>query len=131
MCTGTRLEAAIEAARDLEASDPEISVTVADARWSKPIDTELVTRLAETHDVLITVEEGSIGGFGDHVLHYLALSGALDEGRVKVRPMVLPDSYIEAANQNEQYQEAGLTDSFIRNTALKLIGKQVAQIAGS
>ena len=122
---GTRLASAIEAAQALENSDSAIGVTVADARWMKPIDTELVARLADENDVLITVEEGSIGGFGDHVLHFLALSGALDNGTLKVRPMVLPDKYIEAAGQNEQYEEAGLSSRFIENTALKLLGRQM------
>ena len=122
---GTRLAHAVEAARRLEAADEAVSVTVADARWMKPLDTELVSQLAAEHDVLITVEEGSIGGFGDHVLHYLALSGALDNGDVKVRPMVLPDSYIEAGTQTEQYDEAGLSSKFIEATALKLIGSKM------
>ena len=69
----------------------------------KPLDTDLVAKLVAEHDVLITIEEGSIGGFGDHVLHFLALSGLLD-GNLKVRPMVLPDKYIEAASQTEQYE---------------------------
>jgi len=120
---GTRLSHAVEAARRLEAADEGLGVTVADARWMKPLDTALVSQLAEEHDVLITVEEGSIGGFGDHVLHYLALSGALDDGNVKVRPMVLPDTYIEAGTQTEQYEEAGLTSKFIEGTVLKLLGK--------
>jgi len=122
---GTRLAHAVEAARRLEAADEAVGVTVADARWMKPLDTELVSQLAAEHDVLITVEEGSIGGFGDHVLHYLALSGALDNGDVKVRPMVLPDSYIEAGTQTEQYDEAGLSSKFIEATALKLIGSKM------
>lgn len=124
---GTRLAPAVEAARRLEASDPSVGVTVADARWMKPLDTELIDKLAKEHDVLITVEENAIGGFGDHVLHYLALSGALDQGTVKVRPMVLPDKYIEAANQSEQYEEAGLTSEYIENTARTLLGKSPLQ----
>jgi len=119
---GTRLAPAVEAARALEATYPELSVTVADARWMKPLDTSLVSKLASEHEVLVTVEEGSIGGFGDHVLHYLALSGALDNGSVKVRPMVLPDKYIEAGSQGEQYEEAGLSQRFIEGTVLKLLG---------
>ena len=71
---------------------------------------------------VITIEEGSIGGFGDHVLHYLALAGLLDDGKLKVRPMVLPDKYIEAGTQSEQYEEAGLTKEFIQKTVLKLLG---------
>merc|ERR1719454_12433 len=125
---GTRLAASIQAARLLEDTDSSVGVTVADARWMKPLDTELVSQLAEEHDVLITVEEGSIGGFGDHVLHYLALSGALDDGSTKVRPMVLPDKYIEAASQGEQYEEAGLSTRFIEATALKLLGRQPAVV---
>jgi ABC-2 type transport system permease protein len=111
---GTRLAPAVEAARRLEASDPSVGVTVADARWMKPLDTELIDKLAKEHDVLITVEENAIGGFGDHVLHYLALSGALDQGTVKVRPMVLPDKYIEAANQSKTFARAwgDLIDGF-------------------
>jgi len=119
---GTRLAAAVEAAVELEANHPGVGVTVADARWMKPLDVELVKQLAESHSVLVTVEEGSIGGFGDHVLHYLALSGLLDDGQLKARPMVLPDKYIEAASQSEQYEEAGLTTGFIQKTCLKLLG---------
>jgi len=119
---GTRLAAAVEAAVELEAKHPGVGVTVADARWMKPLDVELVKQLAESHSVLVTVEEGSIGGFGDHVLHYLALSGLLDDGQLKARPMVLPDKYIEAASQSEQYEEAGLTTGFIQKTCLKLLG---------
>jgi len=119
---GTRLAASVEAARDLEAQNPEVSVTVADARWMKPLDVDLITDLAKSHSVMVTVEEGSIGGFGDHVLHFLALSGLLDDGNLKVRPMVLPDKYIEAASQSEQYEEAGLSKGFIQKTVAKLLG---------
>ena len=112
------------AARQLEVMSDAIGVTVADARWMKPLDTELVEQLAREHDVLITIEEGSIGGFGDHVLHHLALNGFLDEGNLKVRPMVLPDTYIEAASMEQQYEQAGLNDKFIVSTALKLLGRQ-------
>merc|ERR1712100_525226 len=99
-----------------------MGVTVADARWMKPLDTELVQQLAADNTIMVTVEEGSIGGFGDHVLHYLALSGLLDDGKLKVRPMVLPDKYIEAGSQSEQYEEAGLTTEFIESTVRKLAG---------
>jgi len=118
---GTRLAASVEAARDIEAAHPDVGVTVADARWMKPLDTDLIQQLGTEHSVMVTVEEGSIGGFGDHVLHFLALSGLLDDGKLKVRPMVLPDKYIEAASQGEQYEEAGLTKEFIQNTLLKLL----------
>ena len=119
---GTRLAPAVLAARAVEQDNPGIAVTVADARWMKPLDTELIMELAAEHAVLVTVEEGSIGGFGDHVLHYLALQGLLDDGSLKVRPMVLPDKYIEAGSQAEQYEEAGLNEFFIEKTVLKLMG---------
>ena len=119
----------IEAARAVEAAtNGEVGVTVADARFMKPLDTELILQLAADHEVLITVEEGSIGGFGDHVLHFLALSGELDDGKLKVRPMVLPDKYFEAGSQNEQYEEAGLTAPFIEATMLKLTGRGSGQV---
>ena len=85
---------------------------------------QLDSPCASVSQVLITIEENSIGGFGDHVLHYLALSGALDTGSLMVRPMVLPDKYIEAASQTEQYEEAGLSSAFIENTARKLLSKK-------
>ncbi|MEM9207514.1 MAG: 1-deoxy-D-xylulose-5-phosphate synthase, partial [Pseudomonadota bacterium] len=87
---GTRLYAALEAAEDLALQG--LSCTVADARFAKPIDKELVERLAREHEVLITVEEASIGGFGAHVMHHLAETGLLESG-LKVRSMILPDRY--------------------------------------
>merc|ERR1719353_559648 len=89
----------------------------------------MIDSLAAEHEVLITIEEGSIGGFGDHVLHHLALSGAMDTGALRVRPMVLPDKYIEAGGQGEQYEEAGLSARYIVNTALTLLGKKDLRLA--
>jgi 1-deoxy-D-xylulose-5-phosphate synthase len=100
--------------------DPTLGVTVADARFMKPLDVDLVRELVDENSVLITIEEGSIGGFGDHVLHFLALDGALDEGKLKFRPMVIPDSYFETATQYEQYEQAGLNSEHIRGTILRL-----------
>jgi len=117
---GTRLLPAVEAARKLEEVNSDVSVTVADARFMKPLDIDLIRELASGHDVLVTVEEGSIGGFGDHVLHFLAFDGALDDGKLKVRPMVLPDRFIETAAQSEQYDDAGLAAKHIYGTALSL-----------
>lgn len=117
---GTRLHDALLAAQDIESSDPQLGVTVADARFMKPLDVNLVRELADEHGVLITVEEGSIGGFGDHVLHFLSLDGALDGGELKMRPMVIPDQYIEAGTQFEQYDIAGLNAGHIKGTALRL-----------
>ncbi|KAL9189058.1 hypothetical protein ACHAXT_011548 [Thalassiosira profunda] len=120
---GTRLSEALIAADEVEEMDPDLAVTVADARFMKPLDTELVRELAKDNGILITIEEGSIGGFGDHVLHFLSLDGALDEGGLKFRPMVLPDAYFEAATQYEQYEMAGLNSHHIRGTVLRLAKK--------
>ncbi|WPZ33614.1 1-deoxy-D-xylulose-5-phosphate synthase [Thalassobaculum sp. OXR-137] len=102
---GTRLQDALAAADALQARG--ISTTVADARFAKPIDTDLVTRLAREHAVLITVEENAIGGFATQVLHHLAHAGLLDGG-LAVRPMVLPDRPIDHDSQAVQYRDAGL-----------------------
>ena len=93
---GTRLHDSLVAANEVEESDPSLGVTVADARFMKPLDVDLIRELVDEHSVLITVEEGAIGGFGDHVLHFLSLDGAFDEGKLKFRPMVLPDELFEA-----------------------------------
>jgi 1-deoxy-D-xylulose-5-phosphate synthase len=117
---GTRLHEALIAAEEVEGMDERLSVTVADARFMKPLDVELVRELADEHGTLITVEEGSIGGFGDHVLHFLSLDGLMDDGELKFRPMVMPDAYFEAATQHEQYEQAGLNSQHIRGTILRL-----------
>ncbi|KAG5406029.1 hypothetical protein IGI04_012148 [Brassica rapa subsp. trilocularis] len=98
-----------------------LKITVADARFCKPLDIALIRKLAKSHEVLITVEEGSIGGFGSHVVQFLALDGLLD-GKLKWRPMVLPDRYIEHGSPLDQLAEAGLTASHIAATVLNLIG---------
>ena len=89
---GTRLSECLKAAEELASYG--LSATVADARFVKPIDTDLVRRLADGHEVLVTVEEGSTGGFGALVLHHLAATGLLDRG-LKVRTMTLPDVFID------------------------------------
>ncbi|KAK7311858.1 hypothetical protein RJT34_10280 [Clitoria ternatea] len=99
-----------------------IEVTVADARFCKPLDIKLLRQLCKHHTFLITVEEGSIGGFGSHVAQFIALDGLLD-GRIKWRPIALPDSYIEHASPNEQLDQAGLTGHHIAATALSLLGR--------
>ncbi|KZV20721.1 putative 1-deoxy-D-xylulose-5-phosphate synthase, chloroplastic-like [Dorcoceras hygrometricum] len=99
-----------------------IDVTVADARFCKPLDINLVRMLCKNHDFLITVEEGSIGGFGAHVAQFIALDGLLDVG-IKWRPMTLPDNYIEGASPNDQLAVAGLTANHIAATALNLLGR--------
>jgi 1-deoxy-D-xylulose-5-phosphate synthase len=116
---GTRLQECLKAADELQMKG--LSTTVADARFHKPLDTELVRRLAKEHEVLITIEEGSIGGFASHVLHYLATTGALDAG-LKIRPMVLPDKFQEHNKPQLQYEEAGLNARHIVATAINALG---------
>jgi len=116
---GTRLAECLVAAEDLAAQG--LSTTVADARFAKPLDEDLVRRLAREHEVLITVEEGSVGGFGSFVLHFLAHAGLLDQG-LKIRPMVLPDLFQDHDSPNKQYEEAGLTARHIAATAMKALG---------
>ena len=99
-----------------------LSTTVADARFAKPLDEDLILRLAKEHDVLVTIEEGSIGGFGNHVLHLLAERGALDKG-LKVRPMVLPDEYIDHGKPDRLYAYAGLDAAGIVGQVLAALGR--------
>ena len=117
---GARLGEALKAADQLGAMG--LSTTVADARFMKPLDRELIARLAKEHEVLITIEEGSVGGFGSHVLHELAASGALDRG-LKVRTMVLPDAFIDHDAPARMYEKAGLSASGIVTTALTALGR--------
>ncbi len=119
LCYGTRMQECLKAADELAAKG--LSTTVADARFCKPLDTDLVKRLAKEHEVLITIEEGSIGGFASHVLQYLALAGLLDSG-LKIRPMTLPDTFIEHDNPVKQYDEAGLNAKHIVHHALMALG---------
>ncbi len=103
---GTRLKACLEA---LELLKPHgICPTIADARFVKPLDEALILDLATNHSCLITVEEGSIGGFGSHVLHFLTDRGALDQGTLKVRSLCLPDVFIEHDTMDRMYKEAQL-----------------------
>ncbi|KAG6587773.1 putative 1-deoxy-D-xylulose-5-phosphate synthase 2, chloroplastic, partial [Cucurbita argyrosperma subsp. sororia] len=99
-----------------------IEITVADARFCKPLDGELVKQLARHHEILLTVEEGSIGGFSSHVSHFLGLNGLLD-GNLKWRAVMLPDRYIDHGSQMDQTQEAGLSSKDIAATVLSLMGK--------
>ncbi|PIN20748.1 Transketolase [Handroanthus impetiginosus] len=101
-----------------------ISATVADARFCKPLDTDLIRRLAKEHEILITVEEGSVGGFGSHVAHFLSLNGILD-GPLKLRSMVLPDRYIEHGAPQDQIEAAGLSSRHFCGTVLSLMGRQI------
>lgn len=112
---GARLYEALSAADELTRLG--VSTTVADARFAKPLDEDLVRDLAREHEVLITIEEGAIGGFGTQVLHFLAQNGLLDRG-LKVRPMVLPDRFLDHDKPQLQYETAGLLSCHIQATAL-------------
>ncbi len=117
---GGRLGEALKAADQLAAMG--LSTTVADARFLKPLDTALIERLAANHEVLVTIEEGSIGGFSSHVLQHLATSGILDRG-LKVRPMVLPDIFIDHDSPAKMYDVAGLSAASIVTTVLTALGR--------
>ena len=121
---GTRLGECLSAADELAAHG--LSATVADARFAKPLDTDLVLRLAREHEVLITIEEGSIGGFGSYVLQTLADNGVLDRG-LKVRAMVLPDVFLDQDSPNAMYAKAGLDAKGIVAKVFEALGKDVAQ----
>jgi 1-deoxy-D-xylulose-5-phosphate synthase len=117
---GGRLQEALKAADELAARG--YSTTVADARFAKPLDHGLIRDLANRHDVMITIEEGSPGGFGAHVISYMAEQGLLDSG-VKIRPMTLPDQLINHDSPDKQYEDAGLTAPAIVETAMKALGR--------
>jgi 1-deoxy-D-xylulose-5-phosphate synthase len=123
---GTRLAEAINAANDLDALG--LSTTVADARFAKPLDKDLVRQLADEHEVLITIEEGSIGGFGSFVMNELAESGRLDRG-LKVRSMVLPDRFIDQDTPENMYHTAGLDSEAIVTKVFEIIGRDMAEFA--
>ncbi|WP_309083645.1 1-deoxy-D-xylulose-5-phosphate synthase [Chelativorans sp.] len=118
---GTRLADCLKAADELEAAG--LSTTVADARFAKPLDGELIGRLAREHEVLVTVEEGAIGGFGAHVLHLLAHDGLL-ESSFKVRPLVMPDIFMDQAKPEKMYAYAGLDAAGIVRTVFAALGQE-------
>jgi 1-deoxy-D-xylulose-5-phosphate synthase len=118
---GTRLGECLKAADELGAHG--LSTTVADARFAKPLDTDLVTQLAADHEVLITIEEGSIGGFGGFVLQHLAETGALDHG-LRVRSLVLPDIFIDQDSPDAMYAGAGLDSKGIVAKVFEALGKK-------
>lgn len=119
---GTRLGECLKAADELESLG--LSTTVADARFMKPLDLDMVLKLANTHEVLITVEEGSIGGFGTHVMQALADHGALDKG-LKIRAMVLPDVFIDQDKPEAMYAQAGLDAKGIVAKVFEALGKDM------
>lgn len=122
---GTRLRDCMLAAEELSAAG--LSTTVADARFAKPLDEDLVRRLATEHEVLVTVEEGSIGGFSTQVLHFLATRGLLDTG-LKVRPLVLPDEFTDQAKPEKMYADAGLDSPGIVRTVFSALGRTAKSV---
>ena len=121
---GTRLEEVTKAAESL--SNKGISPTIADARFAKPLDREMILTLAAEHEVLITIEEGAVGGFGSHVAQLLAEEGVFDKG-LKFRSMVLPDIFIDQASMEEMYRVAGLDAAHVEAKVLEVLG--VARIS--
>jgi len=125
---GTRLAECRKAAAVLDARG--ISTTVADMRFAKPIDFDMISRLASEHEAMIVIEEGSAGGFGAHVLHHLANVGALDKG-LKIRLMNLPDMFQDQDSPVKQYEQAGLNAHHIVAKALEALGADEEQIAAA
>jgi 1-deoxy-D-xylulose-5-phosphate synthase len=121
---GARLGECLKAAQELGAYG--LSTTVADARFAKPLDTDLVNRLAREHEVVITIEEGAIGGFGSQVLHHLAMNGLLDQG-LKIRTMVLPDLFLDHDSPQAQYEKAGLNARHIVAMAFAALGREMVE----
>ncbi|MBW0151960.1 MAG: 1-deoxy-D-xylulose-5-phosphate synthase [Phenylobacterium sp.] len=124
---GTRLPECLKAAEMLSARG--LSATVADARFAKPLDIDLVLRLAREHEALITIEEGAMGGFGAFVLEALARHGALDRG-LKVRTLTLPDIFQDHDKPELMYAQAGLDAEGVVRTALSALGADVVAAAG-
>ncbi len=116
---GGRLGACLDAAEMLAARG--LSATVADARFAKPLDHSLIRQLARHHEVLVTLEEGAAGGFGAHVLHFLAAEGLLDAG-LKIRTMHLPDRFIDQGMPEKMYLQAGLDAAGIVRTVFAALG---------
>lgn len=127
---GGRLAESMKAVEELAARG--LSTTLADARFAKPLDHHLIRRLAREHEVMITVEEGSAGGFAAHVMQFMATEGLLDNG-LRFRPMVLPDTFIDQDTPEKQYDQAGLNARHIVAVALRALGldKEAAGVASA
>ncbi|BBD36729.1 1-deoxy-D-xylulose-5-phosphate synthase [Aminobacter sp. Y103A] len=122
---GTRLKDCLLAAEELGAAG--LSTTVADARFAKPLDEDLIRRLARSHEVLVMVEEGSVGGFTSQVLDFLARNGLLDNG-LKVRPLTMPDSFVDHANPDKMHADAGLDSAGIVRAVFAALGKSAQAV---
>tara|TARA_A100001037_G_scaffold297628_1_gene319932 strand:+ start:1966 stop:3948 length:1983 start_codon:yes stop_codon:yes gene_type:complete len=125
LCLGGRLQECLMAADELTTRG--WSSTVANARFAKPLDEDLIKQLASNHEVLITVEEGAIGGFASHVSHFLAINGFLEKG-LKLRPMILPDRFISHGTPKEMYTDAAISASDIVKTALVALNQSAENI---
>ena len=125
---GTRLGEVLAAADRLAALG--LNPTIADARFMKPLDEELIAGLAGSHDVLLSVEEGGLGGFGSHVATFLASNGLLD-GKLRFRPLMIPDRFVEHASQADMYADAGLDRAGILATALATLGYDEAAMVAA
>ncbi len=123
---GTRLADALKAAEELDTFG--LPTTVADARFAKPLDTALIDRLVANHEVLITVEEGAVGGFGSHVLAHLARTGALDRG-LKIRTLAMPDRFVDQNKPEAMVAAAGLDSAGIVGAVFAALGRTLAPAA--
>ncbi len=121
---GTRLAEVMKARESLGARG--LAPTVADARFAKPLDRDLILRLAREHEALITIEEGAVGGFGSHVAQMLAEAGVFDRG-LRFRAMVLPDTFIDQSSPEDMYATAGMNAPQIEAKVLEVLG--VATVA--
>nr|WP_255617825.1 1-deoxy-D-xylulose-5-phosphate synthase [Aurantimonas sp. VKM B-3413] len=122
---GTRLADAVKAAEELDSFG--LSTTVADARFAKPLDAELIARLARDHQLLILLEEGASGGFASQVLHHLAAHGLIDNG-LKVRPVVMPDSFLDHAAPEKMIAQAGLDTKGIVDAVFRALGEESRRV---
>src|SRR5262249_23194527 len=118
---GTRLGECEKAADELAAHG--LSATIADARFMKPLDEELVLKLARDHEILITIEEGSVGGFGSHVMQLVSDHGMLDSGMLRFRSMILPDVFLDHDSPAAMYARAGLDAKSIVKKVFDTLGK--------
>jgi len=118
---GGRLQESMKAAEELAARG--LSTTVADARFVKPLDFDMIRELARNHEVLVTIEEGAVGGFGSHVLSFMANDGLLENG-LKVRSMTMPDVFLDQDKPEIQYEQAKLDACSIVETVMTALGRE-------
>ena len=123
---GGRLETAMQAANRLNGYG--LSTSVVDARFAKPLDEELIRKMAKHHEVFVTLEEGAVGGFGSQVLNFLAVDGLLDRG-LKVRPLALPDRFLDHDTPEKMYKAAGLDVDAVVRTVFAALGRELEDAA--